>query len=129
MSDDSLRETAKGVLKYRRVVTFLKELSVGNLSLLQKDILWKDMLKECGIKEIICSNDERRYRRVYYYVKNDKTFFKSRIPYDPEVLENEWNQFILLDAKNRKAIIEAVDDDSSFMPRYLLYRGEELDKI
>ena len=127
ISSDDLKETAQGVLKFRRIIQFAKELSQGIYDI-WKIKSWDDVLKKCEIEEIATTIDERRNRRINVYIKTDNTFFETRMPFGNDSLSSEWNKFMQISEDKQQAIIGAIDEQALGM-RYLIYRNEKWDEL
>ena len=127
ISSADLKETAQGVLKFRRIIQFAKELSQGTD--IWKLKTWDEVLQKCDIIQIVPTIDERRNRRSNVYVKNDKTFFETRMPFGNETLNDDWGKFMQISEDKQKAIIEAINDEQAFGMRYLIYRNENWDEL
>ncbi|HEM7757006.1 DUF4062 domain-containing protein [Acinetobacter baumannii] len=121
ISNTNEREVARGVVKYRRLIDFVKSLGLHDNKYLVKDEhSWDELLKYVGIQEIIDLNHDpelmsnlRNFpmRPKVLLIKEDRTFFEFRMSI--EVLNNislDWESFIKLSENTREIIVEALGD-------------------
>ena len=108
-----LRDTARGAIQYRHLLTFLSSLHASNLKeLLTSDLSWEQLLEEFEITEIRQIEREERMRPELFLIKNDGTFYRCR--YHPGVMEDirtDWGNFTQIDKDSRKAIIDVTLED------------------
>lgn len=112
------REVARGVVRYRRLIDFLKNLKLPDYSsVLNHNTNWSDFLKnDIGIEETIeldnyspSSNRNFRYRTLL--IKNDKTFYGVR--FGREFLNDlgiEFDAFSNLPQETKNIIFDALAD-------------------
>jgi len=111
----NLRDTARGAIQFRHLITFLSSLHAPNLKdLLLSDYSWDELLKEFDIREIkeIDSEDGRMMRPDLFLIRNDGTFYRCR--YSPPVIEDiriDWSNFVQIDKESRAAIVDASLED------------------
>ncbi|MED5523827.1 MAG: DUF4062 domain-containing protein [Pseudomonadota bacterium] len=109
-----LRDTARGAIQFRHMLTFLSALHAPNLKeLLTSDFTWEELLSKFEITEIReVERDENRMRPELFLLRNDGTFYRSR--YSPSVIEDiriDWSNFTQIDKGSRTAIIDATLED------------------
>lgn len=124
----SLRDTARGAIQYRHLLTFLSSLKTSNIrGLLTSNFSWNDLLAEFEIYCIKKVNLENRKYPDVFLIKNDGTFYLCRIRYIEE-MENDWESFVEIDKGVRAAIIDVTLDDPEarrFSP--VVYFNEDFD--
>jgi hypothetical protein len=109
-----LRDTARGAIQFRHMLTFLSSLHSPNLKdLLTSDLSWEELLLKFEIIEIREINrDDNRIRPELFLLRNDGTFYRCR--YSPSVIEDiriDWSNFTQIDKDSRTAIIDATLED------------------
>ncbi|WP_196141209.1 DUF4062 domain-containing protein [Aliikangiella sp. G2MR2-5] len=108
-----LRDTARGAIQFRHLLTFLSALHAPNLKeLLTSDFSWEELLSEFQITEIREVDRSERMRPELFLLKNDGTFYRCR--YSPSVIEDiriDWSNFTQIDKDSRVAIIDATLED------------------
>ena len=110
VGNSETREIARGVVRYRRLIDFLRSMPFPDYSVIfNSKTQWLDLLsKEIGIVEIIDASDSNRFGRSLF-IKEDRTFFESR--FSPNILSDlsaDWSAFTDMKEENRKIIFEAV---------------------
>lgn len=111
----NLRDTARGAIQFRHLITFLSSLHAPNLKdLLLSDYSWDEILKKFEIREIkeIDFEDGRMMRPELFLIRNDGTFYRCR--YSPSVIEDiriDWSNFVQIDKDSRAAIVDASLED------------------
>jgi hypothetical protein len=112
------REVARGVVRFRRLVDFLRNLRLSEYNrLLSDQLTWNEFFNEIvGISNIvdlesIIPNLNRHIRFRTLLVKNDETFYEVRfgIEYINEIA-NEFEAFINLPSDTRNIIFDALGD-------------------
>ncbi|PSV38508.1 DUF4062 domain-containing protein [Photobacterium sp. GB-210] len=105
----NLRETARGAIQYRRLMSFLAAFRAENYrELLVSDFSWSDLLKELEIIDIKEVEVEKGYRPQVFLVKADGTFYSCRYPLSFVLdMEADWRNFTDLDKETREAIVDA----------------------
>ncbi|EDY84327.1 hypothetical protein VDG1235_3958 [Verrucomicrobiia bacterium DG1235] len=113
----NLRDTARGALQYRHLITFLSAFRTSNLrDLLLSEKDWDSVLKELGITDIRQSNSSEGYRNETFLIHEDGTFYRSR--YSLRMFEDikvDWSQFTQIEKDSRAAIVEASLEDRDKM--------------
>lgn len=109
-----LRDTARGAIQFRHMLTFLSSLHSPNLKdLLTSDLSWEELLLKFEIIEIReINHDDNRIRPELFLLRNDGTFYRCR--YSPSVIEDiriDWSNFTQIDKDSRTAIIDATLED------------------
>lgn len=108
ISSSDLKDTAKGAIKYRRMIDFLNQISMKRHELLTKDISWDELLTFINVKEIVNNSD----RRTYVILKDDK-FFEVRMPFRiVNDFTRQWDEFNHLNIDSKQAIVNAILDES-----------------
>lgn len=125
------REVARGVVRYRRLVGFIRAIGISNMAIaLNGQSSWDSLLKEADIENIINSDEFPSYvfegrpggRSRTLLIKRDRTFFEVRAPHEYLFeMKTEWDSFVLLPEKTRGIIMEALSDmpTSLGMVRYI----------
>jgi len=121
ISNTNEREIARGVIKYRRLVDFLKVIGLSNSELTQGLYSWDNLLKHVGIVEIVDLNQHPEImfnfrspsinRSKVLLIKEDRTFFELRMSID--FLNNislDWDSFIKLNESTKEIIVDALVD-------------------
>ena len=135
ISNNELKETAKGAIKYRMLIDFLYSISnaVGSSNLfdvLMSNDNWDEILLRFDIVEIISTETESIIRRIIL-VRSDNTYFKSRLNIGSfNKIKIYWTEFRELSLEVRRAIVDAVLDNSdihSMMSR-VQYVNEEYER-
>lgn len=112
------REVARGVVRFRRLVDFIRNLRLSDYNrLLNDQLTWNEFFNEIvGISNIvdlenIIPNLNRHIRFRTLLVKYDETFYEVRfgIEYINEIA-NEFEAFINLSSDTRNIIFEALGD-------------------
>jgi len=109
-----LRDTARGAIQFRHLLTFLSSLHAPNLKkLLTSDFSWEELLEKFEISDIReLERTENRMRPELFLIRNDGTFYRCR--YSPSVIEEiriDWGNFTQIDKDSRAAIIDALLED------------------
>lgn len=116
------REVARGVVRFRRLIDFIRTLGIENNTVLIKGkISWDELIKQAGIEQIIDTADlpeAINYRRRnlgprirLFLVKKDQTFFELRTSLDfYNSLSIEWEAFIGLSNDTREIIVDALSE-------------------
>lgn len=129
ITNDDLKETARGAIKYRKLIDFVFGISINtnpNDFLLSKSD-FQEVLKINNITEILQSDGVRRPSRHMYYVKEDRTFYTSRYPFNLTTLEADFNDFKELGENSKKAIINAIRENEDMHFRIIRYHEENVD--
>lgn len=125
------KEVARGVVRYRRLVGFVRSIGISNMTIaLHGQSSWEDLLSEADIEKIVNSDEIPSYvfegrpggRSRTLLIKKDHTFFEVRAPNEYLLeMKTEWDSFVLLPEKTRSIILEALSDMStvSGMVRYI----------
>jgi len=126
----NLRETARGAIQYRHLISFLSGFDVENIRELLASInSWDELLEQLQIKEVKVMEIEDGYRPRMFFVKDDGTFYQSRFPLRSiENIRIDWDSFIEIDKSTREAIIDAtLQDRDSRRRRDIRYIPQQLD--
>ncbi|WP_144502882.1 DUF4062 domain-containing protein [Bacillus pumilus] len=107
ISSSDLKETAKGAIKYRRMIDFLYQISFRKHELLIKDITWKELLKAINVKEILDGTN-----RFTHIILDNDTFFEARVSIRlVDDFSRQWEEFSHLHINSKQAIVNAILDD------------------
>ncbi|MGE6626628.1 DUF4062 domain-containing protein [Bacillus pumilus] len=116
ISSSDLKETAKGAIKYRRMIDFLYQISFRQHELLIKGITWKELLKAINVKEILDGTN-----RFTHIILDNDTFFEARISIRiVDDFSRQWEEFSHLNIDSKQAIVNAILDDP--MPIFRLVK-------
>lgn len=113
-NQDHSKEAAKGVLKFRSLISYVDEL-LPNPDIILKDQKWDDLMKDCNISGVEEFNDKDGKKRVAI-VKTDKTFYLPMYSFTDKYYyahEKEWAEFAKIPGTIKTIIVEAVRDTSS----------------
>ncbi len=115
ISTGQAKEVGRGVLRYRRVVDFLLMMRHPNIQqILMEDISWDELLKRLDIKDIVVLENISRFRPVLFFVKNDGTFFESRINLSViKNLSSDWNNFKQIVPAVKQEVVNALYENST----------------
>jgi hypothetical protein len=125
------REVARGVVRYRRLVGFIRAIGLSNMAIvLDGQASWDRLLYEAEIEKVINSDELPSYvfegrpggRSRTLLVKRDHTYFELRAPHECLFeMKVEWDSLVLLPKETRAIILEALSDmpTSSGMVRYI----------
>lgn len=135
LATPDLRETAKGAVMFRHLISFVSCLHYANhRELLLSNDSWKTVLSKAHVAEIKVidtKEKERIFRPDVYLVLNDGTFYHSRLSFESlNDLQNQWSAFKQLEGNAQKAIVDALLEDSEnrrFAP--LKYIARNFDKM
>jgi hypothetical protein len=123
ISSSDLKETAKGAIKYRRMIDFVYQITMRRHDLLIKDISWDELLNVVNVKGIVDSND--RNEHFTYVVLKDDTFFEVRIPLRiVDDFSRQWEELNHLNTDSKQAIVNAILDDPISSFRFIRYVDE-----
>ena len=110
------RETARGIVRYRRLSEILFGLRFSPQHLISANISFKDLLSQHGIVDIIDSRDvcishERPMMPRSLLIKEDGTFFESRVPKEVFLdFEMDWDSFKQLQPKVKEIILDTLSE-------------------
>ena len=110
------RETARGIVRYRRLSEILFGLRFSPQHLISANISFKDLLSQHGIVDIIDSRDvcishERPMMPRSHLIKEDGTFFESRVPKEMFLdFEMEWDSFKQLQPKVKEIVLDTLSE-------------------
>lgn len=116
------REIARNVVKFRKLLDFIKIIYNNKKEVVLKKIDWKNFLKEIGIHEIKYEEDNYTInnksflfflKRQTYLIKEDRTFYELKMNKEEvEKIANEWDQFKDLKKEYKDIIIDTLSDIS-----------------
>jgi hypothetical protein len=127
------REVARGVVRFRRLIDFLRGLGVQDSPFVTREKhTWDELLRHVGIEKVIDTDDlpiftfkKRSYphRRGAFLVKTDGTFYETRYPVEfIHEMSLEWEAFCELAPESREVIIDALSDMRIGPPIMRYYR-------
>jgi len=130
ITNADLKETARGAIRYRKLIDFVYGIGVNlaPIDLLLSEKTIEEILKECGIVDVIQSDGVRRPSRHMYYIREDRTFFTSRFRYNLNELDTEFMEFKELNKNAKKAIINAITENEDRHFRVIRYHTENFDE-
>jgi hypothetical protein len=115
------RDVARGVVRYRKLLDFVKGLALRDIKFVFKGKpSWDELLHEADITELVDVTDnpefqiQRRHigpRGGLFLVKNDRTYYEMRV--SPEFFHNlslEWESFVELAEDTREVIFDALSE-------------------
>lgn len=125
------REVARGVVRFRRLIDFLRGLGVQDSPFVIKEKhSWDELLKYVGIEKIISDtelptivirNRHVGHRGRTYLIKEDGTYYEMRYPLEfLSEMSLEWEAFCELSPDSRAVIIDALAD-MRFGPPFIRY--------
>jgi hypothetical protein len=130
ISNAQSRDIARSVIKYRRLVDFLRELQFPNYSLVtQEAISFEELLSKA---EIVSVRDIPGPRPTFgraALIKYDGTFYEMRFARDYLMrIGVDWTSFAALTTDVRGIIFDAISDMGHMGPGLLRYRAEQFDE-
>lgn len=115
------RDVARGVVRFRRLLDFVRSLSLRDTNIFLKGkISWDDLLREAGVVEVLDLSYDPNYhefRRQFgsrgglFLVKEDRTYYELRMA--PEIFHSyalEWESFMELPEETRTVIYDALSE-------------------
>ena len=132
------KDVAQGVVRFRRLLDFVRGLGLNDNTFLTKGKhSWDELMEKVGIESMIDSNgfDENLKNNLMnrprlFLIKKDKTFFEFRGSLDNfENMRIEWGAFVDLPEKTREIIVDALGGMRSSMglSGFLRYYREPFD--
>lgn len=114
LATPDLRNTAKGAIQFRRLISFISSLvEVDHRALLLSNGDWNTVLESAKIIEIRSEDaGDRLMRSDLFLIRSDGTFYRARI--SPRILEDmriDWNGFLNVEVHTREAIADALLED------------------
>ncbi len=116
ISNEDLKDTARGAIKYRQLINFIWFFCDENTkTVLEQDIEWKDVLNTIGIVEIIDvnGNNETVLMRPSVLIKDiHNEYYEARL--HSKVVKSfgiQWSEFVKMNIEARRAIINALIDN------------------
>lgn len=122
ISNTNERDVARGVVRYRRLIDFVKSLGLkDNSYLIKESHSWDDFLIHVGIVKIIDLNEhpelESNLRNTGFnrprviLIKEDSTFFGLRASLEFfNSISLEWDSFMQLNESTREIIVDALGE-------------------
>ena len=116
IEDVDQRETARGVVRYRRLVEVLSGLRISPKAMASSNDTFRAFLEQNGIAHIVDAREVgvfsyRNNPARSFLIMHDGKFFESRISagmiYE---LENDWDSFKKLKTRTKEIILDALQD-------------------
>lgn len=126
----NLRETARGAIQYRQLISFLSGFEMDDYrGLLTSEFTWEEMLEKLHIKDITEIEISEGYRPRLFFIKTDGTFYRCRFPMRVvEDMKIDWANFITVEKDTREAIVDAtLQDRDARRRRDIIYSSEQFD--
>lgn len=130
ITNDDLKETARGAIKYRKLIDFVFGISIEenpNDTLLSQ-IAFNEILIKNKIDEIIQSDGVKYPSRCTFYIRIDRTFFIARFTFNLSDIERDFNDFKELGENSKKAIINAIRENEDRHFKIIKYVQENFDE-
>lgn len=123
------RETARAVVRFRRLVDMLLCFEGATPELLKENITFDELLKSLQIKSIELVSLRGRPRPTPVYVRYDGKFYETRagMVMSAERLSSEWDSFRQLKLDTKSIVIETGSDAGGF--RWLVPSKENFDDV
>ncbi len=128
-----LRLTARGAIKFRRLIDFLSSIDMRDFhSVIMSGDSWEEILNAADIVEVkeIPGRGFLGGRSGAALICKDGTFYQTRFPYNLyQQLAVDWGDFVNLNPESRSAIIDAVRESSARGPNFVRKSGEHFDAV
>jgi hypothetical protein len=130
LATPGLRDTAKGAIQFRRLISFFSSFrNVNARQLLLSNNGWEQTLRDAHIADIRSSAEENT--RETQLVLDDGTFYRVRYPV--RIFDDfriDWNNFLEVEPNVREAIVEALLDDKDMrrMMPMMFYVKQNIDE-
>ena len=128
------RETANGIVRYRRLSELLFSLHLSRSSMLDSNNTFKDLLVQAGIVDTVPSfainpEFERRMSPRTFLLQHDGSFFEIRCSIDSLYnYEDDRNSFKVLSQKSKEIILDALNEMYRPGGMYVRYHREPFEK-
>lgn len=113
LSTPGLRDTAKGAIRFRHLISFVSSLrNIKHRELLLSEHSWEELLRIARIVDIRVGSDDGAFRHWTLLVLDDGTFYRTRFPgrmFDD--FKTDWDSFLKVDSAAREAIVDALLED------------------
>lgn len=126
------RETARGIVRYRRLSEILFGLRFSIHHLISTDVSFRELLHQHGIVDIVDARSvgifrERPMTPKSFLIKDDCTFFEARIAAEVfSDFEVEWDTFRQLQPKVKEIVLDTLNE--MYRPTVLIrYRSEHFE--
>ena len=122
------KEIAKGVIKYRLMVTYVDEL-LPSQDIIMKGQSWDDLMKACDIVGVRDFVDEHMRNRIAI-IKKDNTFYLHYFYFNDTKFEQYkklWSDFVVVKKEIKQIIVEAIRDSSNAHIKDLKYYNKNFD--
>ena len=111
MPNTDARDVARAVVRYRRLIEFLRSFDNVDSGILESESDFSDLLKKFKIINVV--DDPRRSRRstVKLLLCADGTFYESRIRMrNLDSIESDWDGFRVLPLETRRVVIDTATE-------------------
>lgn len=112
LATPGLRDTARGALEFRHLISFVSALGLEDQrALLLSSESWPDILR---VAHIVRTEEpvNRDFPAEVFLIRDDGTFFRARYPRSVvREFADDWDGFRKLDANVREAIVDALLSD------------------
>lgn len=135
---DELKETAKGAIQFRGIVTFLLNfnIEIEPEPIILSKLTWEELLLKFSIVRIVPIRDIRRKYRtkdVVAFIRSDEKFYLSRFDFVTvnEYIKADWERFSQLPDPRKQAIFNAIRDnftDKAFVVKDLEFMDKTFDE-
>ncbi|MBC5647850.1 DUF4062 domain-containing protein [Christensenella tenuis] len=137
IQEDSKREVAMGVVRFRRLSDVLVALKYTSISKLKKQSsTWKMVLKEAGVQQIIDYTQlgeerSRGFGTRCILVMADKTVYQTRFSKDMlDDLESDWEDFKTLKEEDKVIVLDTLfKNQNSIMRMMHKMKSEDAQEI
>lgn len=131
------REVARGVVRFRRLVDFLKGLGAQDSPFVVREThTWQELLDHVGIVRVLESPADQAAQRQEFMrprallVKGDGTYFEYRFSIESvDNLALDWDAFVALSPDSRGVIIDALSEMGGIGPRLMRYVSRPIDEV
>lgn len=122
-----LKETARGAIRYRRLVDFVKAFELEDLyQVLMSKISWEELLNKANIVSVKQIPDSRSTRNNAALILKNGTFYETRFPYGIiSRLSIDWEAFVQTKEEAKKAIIDSILEAHSLPMRQFHHIDEQ----
>lgn len=135
ISNDDLKATAKGAIRFRHVIDFVYGLTTAAMRAgegqpfnYSKSLF--EYFESLDIQEVKPTNGRNLPAFYTALIKSDRTYYQARVPIRSiDRLAREWDEFRMLPESARNAIFNAVVDSGSSRITFLVrYRDEPFEE-
>ena len=122
MPNNDARKIARSVVRFRRVVDFVRSFKNATPTLLESDSDFAEVLHKLGIVDVV--DDPRRSIASVLFVCSDGTFYETKYggmrSRTVELYAQEWDLFRILDLDTKRVVIDtSVEFGNDNLVRYV----------